>query len=239
MSGMFYACGELNQPLAFDTARVEDMSEILAWCVRFNQPLAWDTRNVRDMRNMFLSASSLAQVIRFDMRSVVRDDGIALNCPRVILAPINGDGKLADVRSSQVLGRGDDPEPTSLARHDREDNTPRTLQCARCIRPSEYTAPCGHRALCGECKELGPCPVCNAEYAPAMMTVREDTCAVCLDRMAIFAPPCGHLALCGHCADVIVSSPEKRCPLCRATFIPSDLRRVYSFGSARAPRRAR
>jgi rubrerythrin len=48
-------------------------------------------------------------------------------------------------------------------------------------------------------------------------------CQVCFERQRnTMLHPCGHVVICSECANNILNSPNKRCPVCRATIIETQ-----------------
>lgn len=65
MEGMFYECGQFNQPVgSWDVSQVTNMYEMFMGASNFNQPLdGWNTASVTNMGNMFRGAGAFNQPI--------------------------------------------------------------------------------------------------------------------------------------------------------------------------------
>ena len=61
---MFYNATNFNQPLHFDTSKVNNMGGMFSE-TNFNQPLNFDTTNVTDMYSMFSNTTNFNQPIYF------------------------------------------------------------------------------------------------------------------------------------------------------------------------------
>jgi len=66
MKDMFNGALAFNQPLNFDTSKVNIMEYMFAGALAFNQPLNFDTSLVTSMRSMFYYASAFNQPLNFD-----------------------------------------------------------------------------------------------------------------------------------------------------------------------------
>jgi surface protein len=67
---MFQNCISFNQPIAFDTASVTNMSSMFSECIHFNQMVDLDTSNVVDMAHMFDTCLALNEKLDFDTSNV-------------------------------------------------------------------------------------------------------------------------------------------------------------------------
>ncbi len=69
-SFMFCGAEGLNEPIDFETSKVENMSYMFAFLEAYNKPIKMDTSNVVDMSNMFFYANSFNQPLDFDTKQV-------------------------------------------------------------------------------------------------------------------------------------------------------------------------
>jgi hypothetical protein len=73
MRGLFTSTHKFNQPLYWNTSKVEDMSHLFSHCEYFDQVIDWDTSNVKNMKQMFFYCLRFNKLIYFSDTSKVEN----------------------------------------------------------------------------------------------------------------------------------------------------------------------
>lgn len=81
LRGMFRGCINFRANLNhWNTAQVQDLSEVFAMCYHFNQPVTWDTSSCTNMHAMFYSCPHFNQRVNFATQQVTDMSQMFMNC---------------------------------------------------------------------------------------------------------------------------------------------------------------
>ena len=77
---MFENCTSFNQPLTFNTTKINNMQSLLRGCSSFNSLLTFDTSTVTSMRLMFNNCTVFNKPLNFDTSNVISLQHCLSNC---------------------------------------------------------------------------------------------------------------------------------------------------------------
>jgi surface protein len=96
---MFYNCKRFNQPLKWNTEKVEDMSYMFFKCINFNQPLDnWNVSQVTNMSGMFEGCAKFNQTLNsWNTENVGDMSSMFEGCTNLYKKPFNDEQLMPEI----------------------------------------------------------------------------------------------------------------------------------------------